>query len=191
MLRNKRFRGASPETLVTGSPPTGCVGGGRQAGASDSMTFKIKHAVAAAACLIGGAVAAPSQAAIFIALQEAGVNGGAITTVATGSTSAVFNHAYGTFELELLPAPQSVSPMLLGSTTSDNNIRGSGGTLNIYITRNDITGPVPFHYLSSFTSNTLPKKWTMTESTYLSTSNALYTGALLATHTFPTIGTFA
>lgn len=154
------------------------------------MQSTIKYAAAAAACLIAGAFAVPSQAAIFIALQEAGVNGGNITTVANGADFAVFNAAYGTFELELLTGTESVNPTIIGSTTSDHNIRGSGGVLNIYITRTDIDGPVPYHFSSGFTSNVLPKKWSVTEYSYVSTLNQKYTGTLLSTHLFNTIGTF-
>jgi hypothetical protein len=154
------------------------------------MQSTMKYAAAAATLLVAGAFAAPSQAAIFIGLHESGVNGGAITTVANGSNFAVFNAAYGTFELELLTGVQAVAPTLLGSTTSDHNIRGSGGVLNIYITRTDIDGSVPYVFSSNFTSNVLPKKWSVTEASYVSTINQLYTGALLSSHTFTKIGTF-
>jgi len=154
------------------------------------MQSTIKYAAAGAALLIGGGLAAPSQAAIFIALQETGVNGGNITTVASGADFAVFNAAYGTFELELLTGIEAINPTIMGSTTSDHNIRGSGGILNIYITRTDIDGPVPYHFSSSFTSNVLPKKWSVTEASYVSTLNQKYTGTLLSSHLFNTIGTF-
>jgi len=149
-----------------------------------------RRTLAAAAFLCAAAVAGSSQAAIFIGLQEAGVYGGAIHTVASGPMAAVYASAYGTFELELITGTDGVDPTILGSTTSDHNIRGSGGTLNIYVTRNNITGPVPFHFLSTFTSNVLPAKWSVTESTYVSTANALYTGSALSSHAFSTIGTF-
>ena len=154
------------------------------------MQSTMKYAAPAAALLIAGAFAAPSQAAIFIGLQETGVNGGNITTVANGPDFAVFNAAYGTFEVELLTGTEALNPTILGSTTSDHNIRGSGGTLNIYITRTDIDGPVPFHFISSFTSNVLAKKWSVTEATYVSTLNQKYTGTMLSSHLFNTIGTF-
>jgi hypothetical protein len=154
------------------------------------MRSMFKHTLATAALVGAVAVAGASQAAIFIGLKEAGVNGGLVTTVASGPSSAIFAAAYGTFELELLTGQQGVDPTILGSTTSDHNIRGSGGTLDIYITRNNITGGVPFHFLSSFTSNALPAKWSVVESTYVSTSNQLFAGTLLSSHTFSALGTF-
>lgn len=154
------------------------------------MFSRLKLGVAAAALLAATAVAGASQAAVFIGLQEAGVNGGAIKTVASGLNTAIYNAAYGTFELELLTGSSSVAPTILGSTTSDHNIKGKGGTLNIYVTRNNITGPIPNRFVSSFTSNVLPKGWSVNESTYVSTSNALYTGTLLSSHAFTTIGVF-
>jgi hypothetical protein len=138
------------------------------------MRTKFTRTVAAAAFLCAAAIAGSSQAAVYIGLQEAGVFGGAIHTVAGGPTSAIYASAYGTFELELLTGVDGVNPTILGSTTSDHNIRGSGGTLNIYVTRNNIAGPVPFHFLSSFTSNVLPNKWSVVETTYVSTANQLY-----------------
>ena len=154
------------------------------------MRSKFTYFAAAAAFLGAAAVAGSSQAAIYIGLQEAGVFGGAIHTVASGPSSAVYAASYGTFELELLTGATGVDPSILGSTTSDHNIRGAGGTLNIYVTRNDIAGPVPFHFLSTFTSNVLPKNWSVVESTYVSTANQLYTGTLLSSHTFNAIGSF-
>jgi len=163
------------------------------------VSSKFKRAAAAAAFLFGAAMAGSSNAAIYIGLQEAGVDGddaglacvtGGICTKASGANFAVFNAAYGTFELELLTGTEGVSPTLLGSTTSDHNIRGSGGTLNVYITRTGLTGKLPKTVVSSFTSNVLPKKWSVVESTYLSTTNQLYTGTLLSSHAFSAIGTF-
>jgi len=154
---------------------------------------------AAAAALSLGAFAGSANAAIYIGLQQAGVDGdgagvacvtGGICTKASGAFGAVFAATYGSFEMELLTGTQGVDPSLLGSTTSDSNIVGGGGTLDIYVTRTDIDGPVPSAFLSTFTSNVLPKGWTVSQSTYLSTTNQLYTGALLSSHDFAAIGTF-
>ncbi len=163
------------------------------------ISSKFKSAAAAAAFLCGAAIAGSSNAAIYIGLQEAGVDGdgaglacvtGGICTKASGPDFAVFNAAYGTFELELLTGAKGVNPTILGSTTSDHNIKGSGGTLNVYITRTGITGKLPKSVMSTFTSNVLPKKWSVVESTYLSKTNQLYTGTLLSSHAFSAIGTF-
>jgi hypothetical protein len=149
-----------------------------------------KFAVAAAAFASIG-IAGSSQAAIFIGLQQAGVNGGAVTTVTSGAGSAVFAASYGTFELELITGVPGVAPSILGSTTNDTNVASTtGGTLDIYVTRDNITGPIPFKFLSTFTSNSLPAGWTVTERTFVDAANGHYGGALLASHVFNSIGTF-
>jgi hypothetical protein len=80
-----------------------------------------RFAVAAAALVSASAFAGSSQAAIFIGLQQAGVNSGNIVTVASGAASAVFAASYGTFELELITGVPGVDPSILGSTTNDTN----------------------------------------------------------------------
>jgi hypothetical protein len=145
---------------------------------------------AAAAALSLTAFAGSADAAIFIGLQQAGVNGGAITTVASGGFAAVYAAAYGSFELELLTGTEGVAPGILGTTTNDTNSVGGSGAIDIYVTRNDITGPIPHSFLSTFTSNALPAGWTVTQRTYVSTADQLYTGDLLASHAFSAIGTF-
>ncbi|HEX7944307.1 MAG TPA: PEPxxWA-CTERM sorting domain-containing protein [Phenylobacterium sp.] len=146
------------------------------------------------------AFAGSANAAIFIGLQQAGVDGdgggaacvsGGICTKASGAAAAVFFGTYGSFEMELLTGTQGVDPALLGSTTSDTNSLGAGGTLDVYVTRTDIDGPVPLSFFSSFTSNVLPAGWTVTQSTYVSTANALYTGTLLSSHLFTAADTFS
>jgi len=150
-----------------------------------------KFAVAAAALVSASAFAGTSQAAIFIGLQQAGVNGGAITTVATGAIAAVYAASYGTFELELVTGTDGVDPTILGSTTSDHNFETTtGGSIDIYVTRDNIGGPIPFKFLSTFTSNVLPPGWTVTETTYANAANGLYGGTVLSSHAFTTIGTF-
>jgi hypothetical protein len=155
---------------------------------------------AAAAALSMAAFAGAANATIYIGLQQAGVDGdgagvtcvsGGICTKASGAGAAVFFGTYGSFEMELLTGTEGVDPALLGSTTSDTNSLGAGGTLDVYVTRADIDGPIPLSFFSSFTSNVLPKGWTVTQSTYVSTSNALYTGALLSSHLFTAADTFS
>src|SRR6185436_14303090 len=144
-----------------------------------------KFAVAAAALVSASAFAGTSQAAIFIGLQQAGVNGGAITTVATGAIAAVYAASYGTFELELVTGTDGVDPTILGSTTSDHNFETTtGGSIDIYVTRDNIGGPIPFKFLSTFTSNVLPSGWTVTETTYADAANGMYGGTVLSSHAF-------
>ena len=149
-----------------------------------------KFAVATAAIVSAAAFAGAADATVFIGLQQAGVNGGAITTVASGP-AAVFAASYGTFELELITGVPGVDPSILGSTTNDTNIAStSGGTLDIYVTRDGIAGPIPFKFLSTFTSNALPAGWTVNQTTYVDASNGVYGGTALSSHLFTTIGTF-
>jgi len=146
-----------------------------------AFTKIISAAVAAASI---AAFAVPANATISIGLQEAGVNGGAITTVATGATFASFADSYGTFELTFTSGAQGLTPILLGSTSHVQNTTSTGGTLDVYVTRTNISGPVPLGFFSSFTSNTLPTGWTLTESTWVDLANGTYTGTEVSNHVF-------
>jgi hypothetical protein len=57
----------------------------------------------------------------------------------------------------------------------------------VFVTAQGLTGPVP-GFLSGFTENLLTAGWSVVETTYLSTSNALYGGAVLSSKTFNTVG---
>jgi hypothetical protein len=57
--------------------------------------------------------------------------------------------------------------------------------LNIWVTDQGLTSPLgAFNFLSTFTTNALNAGWTVTESTFLSTANALFTGTPLSSTTF-------
>src|SRR4051812_8941016 len=110
-------------------------------------------AVAVAGSLLWAPMA--SSATITIGLQQAGVNGGAITPVAVGGGSAAIHTLpYGTFSANttdgagrpILPLPSVLdsSSLNVSSTTA--------GTLTVWITsqnNNDASGT----WISSFTSN--------------------------------------
>jgi hypothetical protein len=145
--------------------------------------------IGASAIVILAALAAPAQAVVSIGLQQVGVNGGVTTTVASGPTFASFSGSYGTFELNLVTGADGVAPALLGSTSLNINFTGSGGQLDVYVTRDSIAGPVPSAFESAFTANTLPLGWVVTEYTYVSDVNALYAGSLLSSKSFLAIGT--
>jgi hypothetical protein len=133
-----------------------------------------------------------SASIVSIGLQESGVNSGNITTVATGSAFAqtLGPQAYGTFIVNSVSGTsQPLTPDLLNSTSS-NTSSTSAGTINVWVTSQGLTqqtGTIPIE--AFFTSNSLPAGWTVTETTYYSTSNALYGGTLFAAHTFNNIGT--
>jgi len=162
------------------------------------MNENMRNAVAALALVIGVAVGGPSANAslVSIGLQETGVNGGAVSTVGTGIDSLVtFSGAYGTFTVNgitALGSPPNPSNDLL-STTSLNLSSSTPGTLTVLITAQNITAPLgTLSFMSSLTSNVLPAGWSVTESTFLSMSNALYdtlAADLLDTNTFSAIGT--
>jgi PEP-CTERM motif len=132
---------------------------------------------------------------ISIGLQQTGVNGGAITTVATGSGSATLaGMAYGTFTLNqanaqdfaVLPQPGVLNSNALNISSS------AGGTLNVWVTAQGAMSPAGLlNFLSSFAVNSLTGLiGQVTEETYLDTGNGLYaTTTLLASHTFTGLGT--
>jgi PEP-CTERM motif len=132
---------------------------------------------------------------VTIGLQEAGVFGGAITTVATGVDSASVNAvSYGTFSANsisvtstpLLPLPDLLNSTSLNVTNTDGN-----NTLLVYITSQFVTQATGLNtYLSSFTENLLKSGFSVTMSTFLDPSNGLFVGgSLLNTATLTSIGT--
>jgi hypothetical protein len=119
----------------------------------------------ASSLLMHDAIANP----VTIQLQEDGVNGGAITTVATGEGSAsITNLAYGTF------TSVSVTGLGLGSNSLFSNMiaLSSAGTLTVYVSLSGARLPeVPGHGFvainTNFTSNALPLGWTVQEDGYV------------------------
>jgi len=134
-----------------------------------------------------------NSATLSIGLQQAGVNGGAITTVAgPGVGSAVFaGGAYGSFTFNNVSAtgrPTTPLPDILASTTT-NISSTTAGTLNVWVTSVGNTD-VGSSWTSSFTSNLLPTGWTVTEKTYLDNANTAFGTAIqLGSAVFNAIGT--
>jgi hypothetical protein len=90
--------------------------------------------------------ASPSRATLEIALQEAGVNGGAIHVVKTGRdfTDVSFTGTYGGFTIKILGGASDNGPTLsdlLSASTSITNNSGTTKTLKIWITQSDYTSP--------------------------------------------------
>lgn len=155
-----------------------------------------KLLLASAAVFAMSALATAANAVtVSIGFQQSGVNGGAITTVATSNTGVASSptSAYGTFAVNGVLATGS-GPNPFGellSSTALNISSATAGTFNIYITSQDNTAPSGnLFFTSSLTSNILPAGWTVTQSTYLSNTNALYAGSQLASHAFSAAGTF-
>jgi hypothetical protein len=129
---------------------------------------------------------------ISIGLQQAGVNGGAVTTVNSGSGSASISVLpYGTFTAVSVDA--TGSPFLVEPGFNSNSLNISGGlagVLTVFVTEQGLSSPIGVNSLfSSLTSNMITSGWSVVESTLVSTSNALYGGTLLDSHTFTAIGT--
>ena len=127
-------------------------------------------------------------ALLSLGLQQAGVNGGVITTLATDAGSPgnlSFTGAYGSFSLGNTGASGSAgqSPLLNSSALvlSDS----TGGILFIYVTQQGLTSPQGVHpLLSIFAVNSLlGAVGPVTLSTLVSASNQLYDGSVLAPKT--------
>jgi hypothetical protein len=142
------------------------------------------------AALILAAAAAPVQAdpQNIIGLQEASVNGGAIT-IYTGPPGA-----YGTFGTNNSStanpgniAPTPTLPLLSGDTIDVSN--ASSGTLVVWMTTTGNLGanlPLGTHaFQSSFTDNLLPDGWTVQVDTFLDPADGIFTTAIpLSSHLF-------
>jgi hypothetical protein len=151
----------------------------------------------AAAVVAGLSFATPSNAGIFIALQEAGVNGGARTEVAQDNTAplflpgyALFSGQYGTFKINTITGetpPTSINPL---DSIAMNTSSKTPGELKVFVSATNIAVPAATLFLSSFTSNLLPAGWTAHLSTYWDAGNTKYaTTSQLGDATFSSIGT--
>jgi hypothetical protein len=151
------------------------------------------YPLAAAVLLIAPVLwAGPAKATLIsIGLQE---DGGALSTVSTdlGTGNAFFSGLFGTYVVNnvsgtgspLLPQPQLL-------TNSTNVTAGSGNhVLNVFITEQGLSSPTGIaQFLSRFSSTLITGAVTsVVETTFLSTSNALYGGSQLSTATFTAAG---
>jgi len=144
---------------------------------------------AAAALTVMAAAAMPAQAdpVLSIGLQEAGVNGGAITPV-NGLVGAygTFSHidAFGLANpANITPFP--TEPLLQGGTIE---VSSEPGTLVVWLTTagNLIGpggGPPVKAFESSFTQNLLPSGWTVQVDTFLDPADGLFTTAIHGSRT--------
>jgi hypothetical protein len=129
---------------------------------------------------------------ISIALQE---DGGAITLVASSSTGyASFVGTYGTFTFNSVSGtgfPNLAEPSLASTSLDVQNSYAPGThTLNVFVTQSGVTSPTGVNsFLSSFTSQAFTGLiFSVTEQTFIDTTNGLYGGTLLASSTFTGIG---
>jgi hypothetical protein len=133
---------------------------------------------------------------ISIGFQEAGFNGGAITTQGTSTTGSlsVTDVSYGTFTIN---DSSAFSRMLLGppGLLISQNLdisSDTAGILAIYVTVQDLSFTGLQKFVSSFAVNALAGSITgVQESTYFSPTNGLYNAdqTLLDSAIFNSIGT--
>ncbi|HWY81605.1 MAG TPA: PEP-CTERM sorting domain-containing protein [Roseiarcus sp.] len=138
-------------------------------------------AVAAAALAVGGSA---HSATISIGT---GLNGGAITTQATGATPGpvTFDGPVGAYNINAVDAVD-LTTTSLNSNAQDATSTGTLDVLDIYVSVSDITGLSGLKSaLSGLTVNFLTPGWTVTESTFEDNTNTVFGMAnLLTTHTF-------
>ena len=152
------------------------------------MRLKVNLLFPAAALFVASLCGSSAFAGtISIGLQQSGVNGGAVTSVQSGTNNATFTGSYGTFSLNNIYGTQT------GYTLSSGSLQASsaaGGTLTVYITDQGLTSPTGLtSMLSGFTSNLFSgNAVSVVESTYYSDSNAMWGGTLLASSMFTAIG---
>ncbi|MCE3257959.1 MAG: hypothetical protein K0Q64_2042 [Nitrobacter vulgaris] len=158
--------------------------------------MKIGRLLFASAAVFAMSVLASAANAVTVTIgfQQAGVNGGAITTVGSGNDTLVNAFgSYGTFAFNSVSASGS-GPNPFGdllSSTAQNISSTTAGTFTVYITSQGNSAPSGnLTFTSSLTSNVLPAGWTVTQSTLLDTGNGLFTGTTLASNAFNTAGTF-
>jgi hypothetical protein len=123
--------------------------------------------------------AAPAWATITIQLENADANGGALTTVATGATSASFSGIYGDYDI-LGITGADIFPIAFGTNTFDVTSARTTNTLTVIATETGLT-TVPSDFLSTLTENHLTNGWTVQETTWVNNTQ-LFSGV------FSTVG---
>jgi hypothetical protein len=141
-------------------------------------------ALAAALLTTTGAVSVAHSATISIGTA---LNGGAITTRASGATPGPvsFEGAVGAYDINVVDAV-NLTTSSLNSNAQDATSTGTHDVLDLYVSVSGITGVSGLKTgLSGLTANFLTPGWTVTESTYEDNSNTVFgTMNLLSTHTF-------
>jgi hypothetical protein len=145
--------------------------------------------------ITGSAVPRADAVLLSLGLQQAGVNGGAITTVATDSNSPgnlSFTGTYGSFSLGntgAVGSPAEVQPNLSTSVLVSSN--STGRILFVYMTEQGLTSPQGAHqFVSRFEISLISGAISpISLRTLVSSSNELYSGSVLAPlTTFSNVG---
>ena len=135
--------------------------------------------------------AAMALPTISIGLQE----GGPIVTESSSTSGfASFAGSFGTFNFNSITATGSpLLPQPTFDTTSLQTSSTVAGTINVYITEQGMTAPQGVNsFMSSFTSNAFfGSAISVVEQSFVSSTNALYTGTLMASQTFTGLGSTA
>ncbi len=139
------------------------------------------RAQTAAMCVLLGAIPAGAST---IEIGLATSSNGAITTVASGAgtTGAAWAGSYDNYIFNVVLASDPI-PIDLASGTIDVKGLGATAPIYLYVTETGLTSSLGATDFSSvFGVGNLPAGWTLTESTYLGTTNTAYdTSAQTAT----------
>jgi len=135
----------------------------------------------------GLALSASANAATLVSIGLSTDNGATITPVGVaGATSSnVSTLSFNGWEVTA-DAHVGFFPDLLNSNTFDAKA-ADAGTLDVFVTVQNLTALAP-GFLTGFTENLLSAGWSVTETSYLSAANALWTGAQLSTMDFSAVG---
>jgi hypothetical protein len=152
----------------------------------------IKRLLSVACLLCGIALAVPlatnaNAVVVTIGLQEAGVNGGAVTLVATGTgVAGVLGLSYGSFTVNNVSGTSFGQQVINGNSF---NATTTGGTLAVFITASDLTMPTGA-FFSSFTNQILEGGVTSVQLlTFYNSNNAIFgTATPLGSMSFNSIG---
>ena len=143
--------------------------------------------------ILSGLVAAGAIAGLSVPAHAATIsigtalNGGAITTQATGAAPGpvTFSGPVGAYDIDTVSAADLTAASLDSNAISATST-GSSDALDVYVSVSDITGLSGLKSaLSGLTVNFLTPGWTVTETTFEDNTNTIFgTMNLLTTHTF-------
>jgi hypothetical protein len=143
-----------------------------------------------AGAIAGSLLWATSAGAATVTIG-ASVNGGPITTEASGSGAASANFTIGGYTVDLVNGAQGALTDIFNSSSLNVSTTGTPpGTLDIYVSLSGLTSPTGLTGLiSTLTSNQLVGGWTENLQTYLG-ATVFDLGPQLAMHGFTGPGTF-
>jgi hypothetical protein len=131
----------------------------------------MKYFLTIAAFATGITIGVASRADVYIGMQQAGVNGGALTQVATGTHSASFVGPYSQVFNSHNISVTDVGDQLVSA--SFDLLGTAPATLYVYVTSTHQGGGSAF--LSTLTSTTLPPGGLVRLSTYIDDADGVFT----------------